>query len=272
MLTPELRHLMELPSPTSPTVDLFPVHDKSQDHQISQGDLVDPEQLLTPDGAVHPLQKLGSLEKAVSNMPLVTLPTTEPVFKNGQVLIETLRTEVDPQKQALTVSVTDPAPQDTTAPLLISGTSEGPLESEPSAFAINEESKPPCTLEESQPLGHTDEWVMYVVGSRLALITSAENPNSIAFADLLSFLVNLIWILSSKIPPYRHIDDSVTIALAGNYEDCRMVLALFLMGRDLGVPLLRNQVVPQLLMLRCRAEDVVERPSSPRLAKELVPQ
>lgn len=226
MLTPELRHLMELPSPTSPTVDLFPMHDKSQDHQISQDDLVNSEQLLTPDDAV------GSLQKAVLNMPLVTLPTTEPVFKNGQVLIETLKAEVDTQEQALPVSVTDPATQDTTTPLLISGTSEGPLESEPSTFAIDEESKPTSTLEESQPFGHADEWVMCVVGSCLVLITSAEKSNSKAFAVPLSSPVNLIWILSSKIPSYRHSDDSVTIALAGNYEDCRMVLALFLMGRD----------------------------------------
>lgn len=235
MLTPDLRHLMELPSPTSPTVDLFPMHEKSRDHQISEANLVDSEQLLTPDGAVRPLQELGSQEQAVSNMPAArsptpASPTTEPVFKNSQVFIETLKAEVDTQEQALTVPVTDPAAQNATASLLISATSAEPLESEPSAFTFDEE---------SQAFGHTDEWVVYVIGSCLTLITSAGNSNSIASAGPLSSPVNIPWILLSKMQPYPHSDGKhskilpVTIALTGNCEDCRMVLApLFLMGRD----------------------------------------
>jgi hypothetical protein len=244
MLTPELRHFMELPSPTSPTVDLFPMHEKSQDHQISEANLVVSAQLLTPDGAIHPLQELGGLEQAVLNMPVVKCPTeasptTEPVFRNSQVLIETLKAEVDTQERALTISIPDPAGQDATAPLLISATSEGPLESEPSAVTFDEESEPPSALEESQAFGRTDECVMYVVGSCLKLITSAGNSTSIAFAGPLSSPVNIIWMSSSKMQPYRHSDGKqsknlpVAIPLAGNCEDCKMVLApLFLMDRD----------------------------------------
>ena len=165
MLTPDLRHLIELSSPISPT-DLFPTHEVSQDHQIS--DQVDSEQLLTSDSAIHPLQLLDGTGQAVSNMPYVEYPeeaspTAEPVFQNGQVLIETIETlkaESDTPEKALTVSVTDPAAQDATAPLLISAASERPLGSEPSAFAFDEESEPPSALEASQALGHTDEWVL----------------------------------------------------------------------------------------------------------------
>ena len=165
MLTPELRHLMELPSPISPTVGLFPAHERSQDHQISEADLVDSEQLLTPDGIIHPLQKFGGLGQAVSNMPDVKCPeeaspTTEPVFKNSHVLVETIETlkaELDTPEQALTVSVTDPAAQEATAPLLILVASERPLGNEPSAFTFDEESEPPSALEESHAFGNNDE-------------------------------------------------------------------------------------------------------------------
>ena len=247
MLTPEIRHLMELPSPISPTVDLFPAHEKSQDHQVSPVDLVDSEQLLTPDGAIHPLQKLGGLGQAVSNFPYVKCaeeasPTTEPVFKNNQVPIETidtLKAELDTPEQALTVSVTGPAVQDAAAPLLISATSEQPLESERSAFTIDEESEHPSILEESQTFGHIDEWVMCVVGSYLKLIISAGILNSRAFADLLSSPVNLTWILSSKIQVYLHKggkqskEPPETTALAGSCKGCRMELApLLLMVQD----------------------------------------
>ncbi len=238
---------MDLPLPISPTVDLFPAREKSQDRQISEVDLVDSEQLLTPDGAIHPLQRLGGLGQAVSFFPFVKCPeevspTTEPVFKNSQVLIETiesLEAELDTPEQALTVSVTDPAVQDPTAPLLISATSERPSESERSAFTFDEESEPPSILEESQAFGHTDEWVMYVVGSYLKLIASAGSSNPSAFADLLSSPVNLTWILSSKIQAYLHrhgkqsTEPPETTALAGNCKDCRMELApLFLTVQD----------------------------------------
>jgi hypothetical protein len=244
MLTPELRPFMELPSSTSPTVDLFPTHEKSQDHQISEVDLVDSEQLLTPDGVIQPLQKLGSLKQAVSTLPLVKCPAeaspiTEPIFGNNQVLVETLRTEFDTPEQTLTVSVTDPAAQDATAPLSISAIPEGPLESELSIFNFDEESQLPSTLEESQAFGHTNESVMHVSGSCLKLITSAGNSNAIAFAVPLSSPVNLIWIPSSKMQTYRHSDGNqskklpVAKALVGNCGDYRMVLApLLLMGRD----------------------------------------
>ena len=237
MLTPEMRHLMELPSPISPTVDLFPAHKNSQDHQISSVDLVDPEQLLTPDGATHPRQKLGGLEQAVSNFPYVKCPeeaspTTEPDFKNSQALIETLKQELDTPEQGLTISVTDPVVQDATAPLLISATSE---QSERSAFTFDEESEPPSILEESQAFGHTDEWVVHVVGSYLKLITSAGISNSKVFGDLLSSPVNLTRTLSSKRQAYLHRvgkqskEPPETTALAGSCKDCRMELALLLL-------------------------------------------
>lgn len=230
---------MELPSPISPTVNLFPTHEKSQDHQIS--DLVDSEQLLAPDGVIRPLQRLDDLRQAVSNMPYVKYPeeaspTTEPVFKNSQDLIETIETlkaELDAPEQALTVSVADPAVRDATAPLLIS------VGSEPSAFTFDEGSEPPSALEESQALGHTDEWVPYVVGSYLKLITSAGSSNSRAFADLLSSPVNLTRILSSKIQTCLHRDRKQSegpleaMGLAGNCKVCKMELApLFLTVQD----------------------------------------
>jgi len=241
MLTPELRPLMELPSPT---IDLFPTQEKSQDHQISEADPVDSKQLLTLDGAISPLRKRGSLEQAVPNTPLVKRPTEAPpgagpVYKNSQVLMETLKAELDTPEQVLAVSVTDLAAQDVTAPLLILATLEGSLESEPSAFTFDEESQSPSTLEESQAFSQTDEWVMYIAVSCSKLITSAGNSNAIAFADPLSSPVNLSWIILGRMQYYRHSDSNqrkklpVSIALAGNCEDYRMVLApLFLMALD----------------------------------------
>ena len=227
---------MELPSPISPTVDLFPTHEKSQDHQISG--LVDSEQSLTPGGAIHPLQKLDGLGLAVLNMPYVKYPeegspTTEPVIKNSQVLeetIETLKAALDTPEQALNVSVIDPAAQDGTAPLLISPASERPLGSERSAFTFDEESEPPSALEESQALGHTDEWVLYVVAGYLKLITFAGSSNSRALADLLSSPVNLTWTILSKIQAYLHRDRNQSegaleaMASAENCKVCRMEL------------------------------------------------
>ena len=195
MLTPDLRPLMGLPSPTSPTVSLFPTHGKSQEPQVSEIDLVDSEQLLTPDGVIRPPQTLGSLKQDISTVPVVkspvdALPTPEPVVKNHRDL-ETLREELDASEQALTVSDTDLAAQDTTAPPLISATSEGQV-----ATLLENESSDLTFDEESHAFGHTDEWVICTLrGSVLKLITSAGNPNTIASADPLSSLVNLIKII-----------------------------------------------------------------------------
>ena len=162
---------MGLPSPTSPTIGLLPTDKKSQDPLVSEIDLVHFEQFLTPDGVLHLSQKLGSLKQDILTVPHVkspldALPTPEPVVKNRQVL-EIPREELDPSEQALTVSDTDLALQDTTAPPLISAISEGQvdtlLESESLAFTFDEESQVLSTLEESPAFGHADEWVTYTL-------------------------------------------------------------------------------------------------------------
>jgi len=202
MLTPDLRPLMGLPSPTSPSVSLFPTHEKFEDPQVSEVDLVDSQQLLTPDGVIHSAQKLGGLEQTASTAPLVkssveALPTPESVFKNRQVLTETLGEEIGALEQASTVSDADLAAQDSMVSPLIPATAESqvatPLESEPTVFTFDEESQLPSTLEESQAFDHTDEWVICPLrGSALKLTTSTGNPKVITFADPLSSLVNLI--------------------------------------------------------------------------------
>ena len=225
---------MELPSPTSPTVGFFPTHGKSQVPQVNEIDLVDSEQL-TPDGVIHPSQKLGRLKQDTSTVPLVkspvnALPTPQPVVKNGRVF-ETLREGLDPPEQALTVSETDLIAQDTTTPPMISATSEGqvgtPLESEAPAFVFDNESQPLSALEEGHAPGNNDEWVVCTLrGSDLKLITSAGNPNAIAFADPLSCLVNLSKMLWRKMQQCRHSDANqweglpLTMVLAGNCKDC----------------------------------------------------
>ena len=273
MLTPDLRPLMGLPSPTSPTVGLFPTQGKSQVPQVNEIDLVDSEQL-TPDGLIHPSQKLGSLKQDISTVPLVkspvdALPTPQPVVKNGRVF-ETLREGLDSSEQALTVPETDLTAQDTTTPRIISASSESQvgtlLESEASAFTLDNESQPLSALEEGHSPGHNDEWVVCTLrGSDLKLITSTGNLNTIAFADPLSCLVNLIKILWRKTQQCRHSDANqweelpLTMVLAGNCKDCStMQVPLFWTGRDSGVPVLRNRVVLQPLMRRCGVEDAVE--------------
>lgn len=201
MLTPDLRPLMELPLLTSPTVGLFPTTEKSQDAQVGEVDLVDSERLLSPNSVIYPHQQSGSLEQAVSALPLVkspveASPAPEPVFKNSQVLTETLREELDTLEQALTVSDPDPTAQATTAPPLNSTTSGSQvatlLESEPSAFTFHEESQP-STLEEIEAFGHTDEWVSCILqGSYLKLINLAGRSNIMIFAVLLSSPMSLI--------------------------------------------------------------------------------
>ena len=134
------------------------MQEKSQDPQVSEVDQVDSEQLLAPNGVIHPLQKLDGLEQAVSAMPLVGSQDASPALEGVR-----LKREFDTSEQALNVSDTDPAAQDTTVPPLISATSKSQvatlLETEPSAFTYNEESQLPSTLEETQTFGYADEWV-----------------------------------------------------------------------------------------------------------------
>jgi hypothetical protein len=201
MLTPDLRPLMGLPSPSSPNVSLFPTHErpwKSQDPQVSEVDPVDPE-LLTPNGVTYPPQKSDSPEQPISPLPLVKSsveepPTPELVFKDSQNLTETLREELDALESALAVSDTNPAAQDTIAPPLISTTSESQVATLlGSDTTFDERSQVPSTLEESQAFDDTDEWVTCTLqGSYLKLRTSAGNSKATTFTDSLFSPMNLI--------------------------------------------------------------------------------